>query len=223
VTCTFVNVRTTYVRPKGASPLLVSLVPGYDQCAAPNRTHGPPLASASCEPPAPSSSHLTVGTPDVNGAPANAVSSLRVAVVGTAGGPDDSDVTIQASMRDVRCLPATLSCGLANSDGGADYVGHLRPVLTLRITDLSPATQPGTVQDAPFELVVPCAASASTAQGATCSVATSADSVVPGAVQEFNRAIWEVGQVEVWDGGTDGDVSTSDGDGVYLREGVFIP
>jgi len=32
-----------YPRPKGATPLRVSFVPAYQQCTAPNRTHGAPL------------------------------------------------------------------------------------------------------------------------------------------------------------------------------------
>ena len=38
---------TTYVRPAGASPLRISLVPAFDECTAPNREHGPPLAHPS--------------------------------------------------------------------------------------------------------------------------------------------------------------------------------
>ena len=41
-----------YPRPKGASPMRGSLVPAYEPCTAPNRTHGPPLAFPSCAPPA---------------------------------------------------------------------------------------------------------------------------------------------------------------------------
>ena len=58
-----------YPRPQGASPLRVSLVPAFAECTGPNRTHGPPLASPSCNPPAQSSDHLTVGAPDANGQP----------------------------------------------------------------------------------------------------------------------------------------------------------
>ena len=41
-----------YARPKGATPLRVSLVPAYQACAVPNREHGPPLVNPSCNPPA---------------------------------------------------------------------------------------------------------------------------------------------------------------------------
>ena len=42
-------------RPKGATPLRASMVPAFKACAAPNRTHGAPLAFPSCNPPVQSS------------------------------------------------------------------------------------------------------------------------------------------------------------------------
>ena len=45
--------QATHPRPVGASPARMSLVPAYAPCAAPNRTHGPPLAFPSCNPPPP--------------------------------------------------------------------------------------------------------------------------------------------------------------------------
>ena len=72
---------TPYPRPSGASPVHASLVPAYAACASPNRVHGPPLAHPSCNPPAPASQQLTVGTVDANGQAANSVGSLRLAVI----------------------------------------------------------------------------------------------------------------------------------------------
>ena len=37
-------IHPSYPRPRGASPLRVSLVPAYQACTAPNRTHGSPLS-----------------------------------------------------------------------------------------------------------------------------------------------------------------------------------
>ena len=52
----------------GATPTRVSLVPAYAQCTSPNRVHGPPdfpgnasNPDGSCNPPAQTSSQLTVG------------------------------------------------------------------------------------------------------------------------------------------------------------------
>jgi hypothetical protein len=41
------SAQATHPRRKGASPIYMPLVPAYAACAAPNRTHGPPLAFAS--------------------------------------------------------------------------------------------------------------------------------------------------------------------------------
>ncbi len=56
-----------YPRPRGASPLRVSLTPAYKSCSSPNSVHGAPLAGPSCTHPVPASSYLTVGTFDANG------------------------------------------------------------------------------------------------------------------------------------------------------------
>ena len=114
----------THPRPKGATPLRVSMVPAYNQCAAPNRTHGPPLAFPSCNPPVQSSTAITVGSPDANGAAANSEGFVKLEViVGVPGPPDDSDVGITANITDVRCKAGTTACGAANAADGADYTG----------------------------------------------------------------------------------------------------
>jgi hypothetical protein len=41
-------------------------------------------------------------------------------------------------------------------------------------------------------------------------------------VDEGARAIWALGQVEVTDGGPDGDAD-SPGNTVFARQGVFVP
>jgi hypothetical protein len=53
-------------------------------------------------------------------------------------------------------------------------------------------------------------------------VTTTADATVPGAVVEGKRAIWELGQIEVLDGGADGIASTGPNT-VFARQGVFTP
>ena len=54
-------------------------------------------------------------------------------------------------------------------------------------------------------------------------MATTANAVLPGMVQSGKRAIWQIGQVEVLDGGSDGDVDTAAGNTVFARQGVFVP
>ena len=80
----------SHPRPQGATPLLVPLVPAFKQCATTNRTHGPPLAFPSCNPPVPSSNFVTVGTPDANGAPAKSQGFVKVAVRAVSGPPSDA-------------------------------------------------------------------------------------------------------------------------------------
>ena len=93
-----------YARPKGATPFQVPLVPAYRACAAPNRTHGAPLAFGSCNPPVLRSDYLTFGTPDANGQPVNSIGTVRLRVqLGNEVTPvDEADVLIDASLTDVR-------------------------------------------------------------------------------------------------------------------------
>jgi hypothetical protein len=219
----------THPRPIGASPLRASMVPAYNACATPNRTHGPPLAFPSCNPPVQSSTSLTIGSPDANGAGAQSVGFIKLGVVvGAPGPPDDSNVNIIASATDIRCKAGVAACGSANAADGADYTGELEGTAQIRISDhfnaVAPGggTDPGTVIDIPFPVVTPCAATASTAIGSNCAITTTANAVVPGAVKDQKRAIVEVGQIQVFDGGTDG-VAASDPNTLFSVQGIFIP
>ena len=203
-----------YARPKGATPLRVSLVPAYRECLAPNRTHGTPLAFGSCNPPALESSQLTVGTPDANGVAANSVGFARFGVIaGAPGGVDDSDVNFSFNLTDVRHQGGTLP----------DYTGELEATTVVRMTDRvgGPANEPATVADVVFPVTIPCTATA-TAPGATCAVATSFDALVPGTVPEGKRTIWQLEQVRVDDGGADGDVDTTPNT-LFAVQGIFTP
>jgi hypothetical protein len=218
-----------HVRPKGATPIRVPFVPAFDQCTSANRTHGPPLAFPSCNPPVQTSPYLTVGTPDANGAAANAIAFARVAVlVGTPGPPDDSDVKLTGSTTDIRCKAGVATCGSANAADGADYTGELQSNAQIRITDhysaLAPGggTDPATVIDIPFPTNVPCAATASTSIGSTCAVDTTANAIVPGSVKDGKRAIVETGQIFATDGGPDGVVATTP-NATLAVQGIFIP
>jgi hypothetical protein len=204
-----------FPRPKSAGPLRLSLVPAYNQCTAPNRTHGPALTFPSCNPPAQSSGQLTVGTPDANGSTANSTGFVKLQpVVGVPGGVDDADVKIIASLTDVR-----------RTSDMTDYTGELQLAPTLRVTDklngLSPIDT-GTTIDLPFPVTIPCTATGNTAVGATCSVNTTADAVVPAAVLEVKRTLWQVVALRVDDGGPDGVAATA-GNTPFASPGVFVP
>jgi plastocyanin len=205
-----------YPRPSGASPLRTSLSIAYKQCqaASANRTHGPALEHPSCNPPVQQSDWLTVGTPDANGPAANSIGSLTMrAQVGVPGGADDADVQLVASITDVR-----------NKTGLSDYAGELQARLPLRITDRlngPSGTDPAT-GDSTFSFAIPCATTAATGVGSTCSITTTADAVIPGAVVESKRAVWQVDKVQVLDGGPDGVASTADNT-LFASQALFVP
>ena len=219
----------THPRPKGATPLRASMVPAYNACTAPNRTHGPPLAFPSCNPPVQTSSAVTVGTPDANGAAANSVGFVKLDVkVGVPGPPEDSDVLISSNASDIRCKAGVTACGAANAADGADYTGELQGNATIRITDHWNAVAPGggpdaaTVVDIPFPVAATCAGTASTAEGGLCTASTSANAVVPGSVLDGKRAIVEIGQITITDGGPDG-VNATTPNTLFEVQGIFIP
>ena len=213
----------SHVRPKGATPLRASLVPSFKACGTPNRTHGAPLAFPSCNPPVQSSNFLTVGTPDNNGAASNSIGSILLKVKSTS----PEDVIITSSITDVRCLPATSAsvCSSANAADGPDYSGELQGTATIRISDHynGPSlTEAATVIDIPFPVNATCVNTAATTVGGTCTTNTTANAVVPGSVKDTQRAVVEVGQLQINDGGADGLVSTADNT-LFEVQGIFIP
>ena len=219
----------THPRPKGATPLRASIVDAFKPCTTPNRTHGAPLAFPSCNPPVQTSNFLTVGTPDANGvAAANSVAFIRLDVkVGVPGPPDDSDVLIKSSGSDIRCKPATAAsvCNNANAADGPDYSGELQGNAIIRISDHynGPGlNEAATVQDIPFPVNATCANTADTGTGGLCTANTSANATVPGAVKDTQRAVVEIGQLQINDGGADGQVATADNT-LFGVQGIFIP
>jgi hypothetical protein len=208
VVCTITNTHRAYPRPRGATPFQVSLAPAYRECTSPNLTHGAPLSSGSCAPPEQTSAYLTVGTPDSNGQAAGSVGSVRYRA-GLA------DVEVSASITDVR-EQGTL----------ADYTGELSVEQIVQLTDLSNGAsgdEPATAQASPFRFAVPCAVTASTTTGGACSLSSSFNSILPGSVVAGSRAIWALGQIEVFDGGADGQASTVGDNTLFERQGVFVP
>jgi hypothetical protein len=216
VTCTFTDQRQVvvsgYPRPKGATPVRFSLVPAFLECTVANRTHGPVLTFPSCNPPVPESSQLTVGTNDANGAAANFIGSVKFeTIVGTPSTPaDEADVRMTVNVVDVR-LAANL----------ADYTGALDGSVVLKVTDRDGGV-PVTTQEFPFRFAVPCGATTSSSVGSTCSLATTADAVIPGAVKETQRTIWEIGQMQLNDAGPDGNAATEP-NSPFVRQGIFVP
>jgi Subtilase family/FG-GAP-like repeat len=224
---------TSYARPKGATPMRVSLVPSYNPCTTPNRTHGAPLASGSCAPPAQSSSTLTVGTSDANGQDTKSVASLRLDVLTdnpfTPG--DDADVAIALRASDVRCATTNAACPNGSM---SDYTGKLLGTASLRITDKlngAAGNEDGTVADTSLELPVTCVVTGDATVGASCALNTSLDALIPGSVRGGGRSIWQLGQFALKDAGPNGTgygagCPSTCGDGdeqTFMRQGVFVP
>ena len=68
-----------------------------------------------------------------------------------------------------------------------------------------------------------CAATAG-AEGGACNVATTADAVMSDLVGEGQaRGIWRLGQVQVFDGGADGDADTTGDNTLFAVQGAFTP
>jgi hypothetical protein len=214
-----------FARPKGATPALVSLVVAYNQCTGTgNRTHGPSLVGPACNPPVSSSSVLTVGTGDANGASPNFAGSIRLDTIpgNTSTEADEADVRLKTTMTDVRNKPAL-----------TDYVGRVLASVPLQITDNFNATEnpePGTTQTMDFKFPVDCIATSDTSIGASCALTTTTDAIYPGAVLEGKRTIWQLGQVIVKDAGPNGTGYAScpptcgDGDETtFLRQGIWVP
>jgi hypothetical protein len=204
-----------FPRPKGASPLRLSLVPAYQPCLAPNRQHGPPLDFGSCAPPDQASAGLTVGTADANGQPNRFAGYVRLATI--VGDPalagDQADLSVALVANDVR-----------RASDLSDYTGELDLRPTLRLTDLDNGPDAGTVVDLQLSFRVTCTATGDTTAGADCNLVTTADAVVPGVIKESRRTLMgSVDPVRVFDGGADGDLDTPGDNTVFLTQGVFVP
>jgi hypothetical protein len=212
----------THPRPRGATPLRLPLLPSYNECKAPNRTHGTPLSSPSCAPPSRTSFYLTVGTPDVNGAGARSIGSLDVTAL-------TGDVRFTLRVTDIRCLPAVsvTVCNSANSADGPDYSGNMQLNATNRLTDHLNGpnlNEAATLWDIPYPMDVNCANTASTAIGGECTTDTTANAVVPGVFQAGERAVWEFEQFMLADAGADGDIHRGEGAvTTFMRQGLFVP
>jgi hypothetical protein len=180
--------------------------------------HGAPLAVPSCNPITAASHYLTVGAPDANGLPVRFNGSLILKAVGESpidpNNGDQSDVQITAALNDIR-----------NQGDLTDYTGELRFALGLRITDRYNGAfldSPATAADTVLGFNVSCAGT-SGPEGSNCNVATTADAITTDMVRERQRAVWELSQVEVYDGGADGDADTTGDNTLFATQGLFTP
>jgi hypothetical protein len=208
-----------YARVKAAGygqPMQVPLVPAYRECISPDRTHGPPLAFGSCSSPAGTSSFLTIGTPDANGAANNSRGFVAYGV--RRGDPatlaNEADVSIRVELSDVRW----------KSDM-SDYQGQLQLRGAIRLTDQLNGpirNESATVVDTELPASIQCTGTSDLAVGGNCSLATTVNAIVPGAVVEGKRAMWQLGEAQVDDGGASGSAGGSDA-ALFETQGLFVP
>lgn len=209
-------VRENYSRPQSAVSLHTSLVPVFRQCGTggnpANAAHAPPLATGSCDP------AVTLGVAHI-GAQGTGSAQLDVVPGNPATGANEADVSLAASLSDVRSSSVTGPDYTPNA-GGPDVT----LLAKLRISDLSNGSQndPGTASDVDFPVAVDCAGTSDPSVGATCAVNTTANAVMPGVVQEDRQAVFQVFRVRVNDAGANGIPGDSD-DKLFAQQGVFIP
>jgi hypothetical protein len=157
---------------------------------------------------------VTLGTPDANGKPVKGEGSVTFTTLnGIPATPaDEADVRLTFELSDV--YHSTL----------IDYSGELRAHVSLRITDkLNDPGDIATMTDTTLGATVPCATTPDTMQGGSCSLVTTVDALVPGTVSEGKRSVWELGQIQVDDGGDDWDAETSAGNALFMVQGLFVP
>jgi hypothetical protein len=221
----------THTRPKGASPLRISYVVAYDDCnaGAPPTVHDTAFGSPSC-PPVESSTLLREGTPDANGLPAGLVGSTTLSTTPPAG-----DIKVVTSITDVHCgTGGGPGCPMGPFPGG--YGGTVGVHSLLKITDHcnhppppgggcpAPPGTSGTTRDLPFLIGVPCGPVPAPPGGSTCSITTTYNTVLPGAIVAGQRMNIRMFNNHVLDGGADADGRTADAASrVFLTEGMFVP
>ena len=155
-------------------------------------------------------------------------------------GTDTQDLLLTANTSDVLCaVGGVTGCTAA----GADYSGKLAYTFALRITDHangSPAAEctisggippcvSATVQDAVFSVPANCTQN-SVVSGSTCQVTTTADTLAPGTVREFQRAVVAIKSIRGLDMGPDGSLgagcplSCGTGDeSEYVSQSLYTP
>jgi Tol biopolymer transport system component len=204
-----------YAHPASAPQLSVSLVPAFKPCGTggnpSNAKHAPPLATNSCNPPKPSVLAAVGGSSQ---------SSTQMSV--TPGDTDptngnQANVSISASLTDIQ---STAGGDYNPNASGAD----LTAVTRLRLTDKSNGYGglPATATEYDFKVPVDCVPTLDPVAGAACVANTSANSLVPGMIQEQRQMVVQAFRVRVDDSGANGVRGDSD-DRIFATQGVFVP
>jgi hypothetical protein len=150
---------------------------------------------------------------------------------------DDADLGLSLKVTDVLCANgAVVGC----SGTLSDYGGQLLLSMDFRLTDRANPFPDvaGTTGDSlsPYSFLaepIGCTPTPGPA-GSTCTLSTSADSILPGFVGEGRRGVLSLLSIEVFDAGPDGDLipfsesscppycGTGD-ESMFLTQGIFTP
>jgi len=218
--------------PESATPIHIAFVPNFrqtissTQCTARGgapSTHGTPLALPSCNPPA-----FGPGTQAHSGV--KATSGADITVIPGDTDPtngDQADVSLVGSATDVRQGSAT-GPDYDPNPSGADVTS----VSKIRISDSynttgaqtcsSTTSCEATVQDLDFTVPTACVATADPTIGSTCSVSTTADTVVPNVTKENKQAVVQVFRIRTKDAGANGIPGDTDDRDAFMQ-GIYIP
>ena len=203
-----------YPRPRGATPLSVPLVPAYRRCLSPNRTHGAPLAFASCGPPVQTSPLLTAGTPDANGLGASFVGrvNLRVQVGNPSTLESEANLLVNLDVRGV-LVAGTL----------APYTGEVAIQAVARITDVTRGRV--TVQDVPLSLGTVQCGEPPVPAGSCWDVVSvrHLQHLFPNGIRENRRSVFQLEEIRVYDSGPDGDADTPGDNHLFATQGILVP
>jgi hypothetical protein len=196
----------------------IRLVPAFQPCTAPNGSHAAPQVGPSCNPPRLVSQYLTIGTPDTNGNAPQFKGDVFLRALGespiTSTNGDQADIGIEVHTSDIRRQSDLL-----------DYAGQLQLILTTRMTDRlngNYLNDSATATEVPLSLPVPCTPTADTSIGSSCNLNTTLEAILPNTVTEAKRSNWAITNVEVRDGGADGNAGTAPNT-VFLKTGLFVP
>jgi hypothetical protein len=205
----------SYHHPQSASQLSLSLVPTFRPCGTPenptNAQHSSPLSNQACSPPTPGSSVARVGP--------NAQASAGFTVI-----PGDTDLT-NGNQADISLIADLTDIQMS---AGGDYDPNptgadLTEVTRLRITDSANGYGGLAATASEYDFGVPIACSpTNNPRGASCAANTTANTLIPGFVQEQKHAVVQAFRVRIDDSGVNGVRGDSD-DRIFATQGVFVP
>jgi len=222
----------THDVPATALHLHFSLVPNFrqtistTQCSSrggANGTHGAPLALPSCNPPA-----FVPGTQAHGGSQSTGSSDITVMPGDTdPTNGNQADVLLSGSGTDVRSGSATgPDYNPVASGPDMNSVGKVRISDHFNTTSGQPCSSttscPATVQDLDFMVPVSCTPTADPSIGSTCSVSTTANTLIPSLVVENRQSVVQGFRIRLTDAGANGTPGDTDDRDAFMQ-GLYIP